>query len=201
MRDCFVAGPSSGLVIIAILSLVRLDNIRPARLTIDVPFLRYENLFTAHRKGEAAITGATTKSPAPVLAVPLPRPSLGATAHLVSPCGGVVDIAKLESVGSHPRHEGFELAPACCDDAQTLDDAFNDGSLTEVVCWVRGLYALTGEGKLNNCSDGHTIGVSCVVSRKARAQLTTVWEERWRQTSGDASLTFEYPKPKQPLEP
>jgi hypothetical protein len=140
-----VAGP--GVVGVVGLPVLRLDNdVRLARLAIDLPIVRDEDPVAARREGEVGVDGA----------VGLAGPGL-AVAHLVGPGGRVVGVVDLEPVRAHPRGEGLELTPAGRYDTEALDDSLDDGVLTQLERRVIGLRAFLDGGELDDRGDWNTI--------------------------------------------
>jgi hypothetical protein len=144
-------------VVVVILRVLRLDDdVRLARLAIDVPVVRDEDLVAAYREGEAAVGGAV-KPAGPGLAVTRPGRGLRAVARPVGPGGRAVGVVELEPVRTHPGHEGPELAPTGRHDTEALDDALDDGSLAQVERRVGGLRAFLDGGELDDRGDWNTI--------------------------------------------
>jgi len=91
-----VAGP--GVLVVVVLPVPLLDNdVRLARLAIDVPILRDEDPIAVCREGEAGVDGAVGIAGLG-LAVTRFRPGLRTVAHLVDPGGRIVRIVKLEPI-------------------------------------------------------------------------------------------------------
>ena len=131
------------------------DDVRLARLAIDVPIVRDEDPVAAHREREAAV-GGTVQLAGPGLAVTRRGPGLRAVAHLVGPGGHIVGVVELEPVRAHPGHEGLELAPAGRHDTEALDDTLNDGGLTQLERRVGSLCAFLDGGELDDRGDWNT---------------------------------------------
>jgi hypothetical protein len=136
-----------GVVVVVVPPVLRLDDdVRLARLAIDVPIVRDEDPVAARREGEVGVDGA----------VGLAGPGL-AVAHLVGPGGRVVGVVELEPVRAHPGGEGLELTPAGRHDTEALDDPLDDSVLAQLDRRVIGLRAFLDGGKLDDRGDWNTM--------------------------------------------
>lgn len=150
-----VADP--GVVVVVVLPVLPLnDDFRLARLAIDVPILRDDDLVAVRREGEAGVDGVFGLA-GPGLAVTRLRPGLRAVAHLVGPGRRVDGVVELEPVRAHPGDEGPELAPAGRHDTEALDDPLDDGVLAQLERRVIGLRAFLNGGELDDRGDWNTI--------------------------------------------